>query len=240
MMSSAHPATASPPPDLGSQSVALGEGDDSMMITIHHHPTAEAEAEAGASDDDDDDSIKITIRYHSTAESARALTFSLDKGELANYAAAWDSIMPWLDDLEIPFRCRSIVIDATMDCANWTVNMNQKSLVMEVFIEPAGGVDGDILDDYYLDDEDEYYYPPVDDQMDVDEVLEPASKEAVERLVKVTAKEDQGTCVVCLEDFVLGSCLVMLPCSHAYHADCIVKWLEKKSYCPLCRYKLPC
>ncbi|GAB2283150.1 hypothetical protein Dimus_017679 [Dionaea muscipula] len=69
---------------------------------------------------------------------------------------------------------------------------------------------------------------------------EPASKKAAEGLVKVTAKEDGGRCVICLEEILLGSCLTMLPCLHAYHGDCIARWLEKKSRCPLCRYKLPC
>lgn len=28
-------------------------------------------------------------------------------------------------------------------------------------------------------------------------------------------------------------------CKHSFHSDCLMKWLEKSSNCPLCRYDLP-
>ncbi|KAJ4731432.1 RING/U-box superfamily protein [Rhynchospora pubera] len=43
-------------------------------------------------------------------------------------------------------------------------------------------------------------------------------------------------CTVCLEKFNEGESLRLLPeCTHAFHVDCIDKWLEAHSNCPICR-----
>ncbi|KVH99867.1 putative RING-H2 finger protein ATL12 [Cynara cardunculus var. scolymus] len=45
-------------------------------------------------------------------------------------------------------------------------------------------------------------------------------------------------CVVCLSKFEDSEVLRLLPrCRHAFHMNCIDKWLESHSSCPLCRYK---
>ncbi|GJZ30438.1 putative ribonuclease H-like domain-containing protein [Tanacetum coccineum] len=46
-------------------------------------------------------------------------------------------------------------------------------------------------------------------------------------------------CSVCLTAFEDVEVLRMLPkCKHAFHIECIDKWLEKNSSCPLCRFKV--
>ncbi|PWA98852.1 zinc finger, RING/FYVE/PHD-type [Artemisia annua] len=46
-------------------------------------------------------------------------------------------------------------------------------------------------------------------------------------------------CSVCLAAFEDVEVLRMLPkCKHAFHIECIDKWLEKNSSCPLCRFKV--
>ncbi|KAL8037633.1 hypothetical protein ABFX02_11G051300 [Erythranthe guttata] len=43
-------------------------------------------------------------------------------------------------------------------------------------------------------------------------------------------------CAVCLAQFDGTDVLRMLPkCTHAFHIDCIDRWLEKRDTCPLCR-----
>lgn len=43
-------------------------------------------------------------------------------------------------------------------------------------------------------------------------------------------------CVVCLSKFEDSETLRLLPkCKHAFHVNCIDKWLERHSSCPLCR-----
>ncbi|XP_028802105.1 putative RING-H2 finger protein ATL12 [Neltuma alba] len=46
-------------------------------------------------------------------------------------------------------------------------------------------------------------------------------------------------CAVCLSKFDDAEVLRLLPkCKHAFHMNCIDKWLECHSTCPLCRYKV--
>ncbi|XP_050838888.1 RING finger protein 122 isoform X4 [Serinus canaria] len=43
-----------------------------------------------------------------------------------------------------------------------------------------------------------------------------------------------GTCAVCLEDFGLREELGVLPCQHAFHRKCLLKWLQVRCVCPMC------
>ncbi|XP_047011358.1 RING finger protein 122 isoform X1 [Ictalurus punctatus] len=46
------------------------------------------------------------------------------------------------------------------------------------------------------------------------------------------------TCAVCLEDFKVKDELGILPCQHAFHRRCVVKWLEVRCVCPMCNKAL--
>ncbi|PON59158.1 43kDa postsynaptic protein [Trema orientale] len=59
-------------------------------------------------------------------------------------------------------------------------------------------------------------------------------------------QQQQQQCSVCMEKlwFEDQCCeddrkVVQMPCSHVYHKDCIVRWLETSHLCPLCRYAMP-
>ncbi|CAG8516253.1 11987_t:CDS:2 [Cetraspora pellucida] len=39
---------------------------------------------------------------------------------------------------------------------------------------------------------------------------------------------ERQECVICIEDFVDGDELKIMPCKHEYHVDCIDKWLKAK------------
>lgn len=49
------------------------------------------------------------------------------------------------------------------------------------------------------------------------------------------ARDGDGTCAVCLDDFAEGDQLRVLPCTHAYHVACIDRWLASHVACPCCR-----
>ncbi|KAG9447409.1 hypothetical protein H6P81_013537 [Aristolochia fimbriata] len=53
-------------------------------------------------------------------------------------------------------------------------------------------------------------------------------------------KEKKGNeCAVCLSEFQEDERLRLLPgCSHAFHIDCIDRWLQTNANCPLCRSSL--
>ena len=44
-------------------------------------------------------------------------------------------------------------------------------------------------------------------------------------------------CAVCLEEFGFGW-QAKLSCSHIFHQNCIIHWLHKSNFCPLCHSKM--
>ncbi|KAJ1279659.1 hypothetical protein BS78_04G171100 [Paspalum vaginatum] len=52
----------------------------------------------------------------------------------------------------------------------------------------------------------------------------------------VHGREDPLECSICLLEFDDDDALRLLPtCPHAFHADCIGLWLERRATCPVCR-----
>ncbi|KAF7845183.1 E3 ubiquitin-protein ligase RING1 [Senna tora] len=52
-------------------------------------------------------------------------------------------------------------------------------------------------------------------------------------------KHDELACAICKDPLLPGTEVNKLPCSHLYHACCILPWLSARNSCPLCRYELP-
>jgi hypothetical protein len=49
------------------------------------------------------------------------------------------------------------------------------------------------------------------------------------------------TCTICLHDFQTGETVCwakVRECNHIFHEDCVVRWLEYRDDCPLCRQNL--
>lgn len=69
----------------------------------------------------------------------------------------------------------------------------------------------------------------------------PASKASVESMpsVEMSEGEDEGVCVICLEEWEVGGVAKEMPCKHRFHGGCIEKWLGVHGSCPVCRYKMP-
>jgi hypothetical protein len=52
--------------------------------------------------------------------------------------------------------------------------------------------------------------------------------------VRFEAAEQQN-CSICLEPFQDGELVTSLPCSHFFHVDCVGRWMQRATLCPLCR-----
>eukprot|EP00931_Biecheleriopsis_adriatica_P008798 TRINITY_DN10992_c0_g1_i1.p1 TRINITY_DN10992_c0_g1~~TRINITY_DN10992_c0_g1_i1.p1 ORF type:complete len:377 (-),score=68.09 TRINITY_DN10992_c0_g1_i1:47-1144(-) len=50
--------------------------------------------------------------------------------------------------------------------------------------------------------------------------------------------ESAGECSVCMEGFVQGQELRVLPCLHRFHRSCIDRWILQRPTCPLCQHEL--
>ncbi|XVF22847.1 hypothetical protein REPUB_Repub12eG0206300 [Reevesia pubescens] len=119
-------------------------------------------------------------------------------------------------------------------------NNNNDDINMEEF-----GSNNSFDEDLYDDDDSDLF-----DDIDYYEIyndsatsrMKPASKTTIEGLEKVVIDESFGTgvqCAVCLEELLIGSEARRLCCSHFYHPNCIVQWLNTSNMCPVCRLKLP-
>ena len=51
-------------------------------------------------------------------------------------------------------------------------------------------------------------------------------------------KDETETCTVCMESFKKGEELMILPCMHRYHKNCIMPWLQQSGLCSVCRYNV--
>ena len=88
-----------------------------------------------------------------------------------------------------------------------------------------------------------HYMEAMDPQQGGNTGPPPASDKAIADLVRVsTTTESKGQqkkclCGVCGE--AIEGEATLLPCRHAYHAECIEPWLRRHCTCPVCRYELP-
>ncbi|EPR79241.1 Zinc finger C3HC4 type protein [Spraguea lophii 42_110] len=43
------------------------------------------------------------------------------------------------------------------------------------------------------------------------------------------------SCGICLTEYMIDDTIVILPCNHEFHDDCVKDWIEKEESCPMCR-----
>ncbi|GLU11079.1 hypothetical protein SLE2022_278490 [Rubroshorea leprosula] len=67
----------------------------------------------------------------------------------------------------------------------------------------------------------------------------PASKASIEAMPRIVVEKIGKDCTICLEEFVAGGEAREMPCKHAFHSDCIEKWLGMHGSCPVCRFAMP-
>ncbi|CAG8593894.1 2510_t:CDS:2 [Racocetra persica] len=65
----------------------------------------------------------------------------------------------------------------------------------------------------------------------------PATEEIINNIpkTKITKKqvaEEQLGCPVCKDEFIVDEEVLILPCTHSFHKDCITQWLKVNGTCP--------
>lgn len=46
---------------------------------------------------------------------------------------------------------------------------------------------------------------------------------------------DAPCCCICCYEHAAGDKLLILPCKHEFHLECLAPWLRSKRLCPLCK-----
>ena len=68
----------------------------------------------------------------------------------------------------------------------------------------------------------------------MDEIVMPINIENLNTLI-VCNELPENNCSICLDEFKNEDILKKLNCSHIFHKDCLVPWINNNKSCPLCR-----
>lgn len=69
----------------------------------------------------------------------------------------------------------------------------------------------------------------------------PATEEQISKLNVVKYSSDMdvdSSCPICIESYNEDDDVVILPCKHCFHKDCLFQWLKEHSECPSCRHSI--
>jgi len=48
--------------------------------------------------------------------------------------------------------------------------------------------------------------------------------------------DDDKRCPICWEDFEAREEVMLTPCNHMFHENCIMPWVKTQAHCPVCRF----
>lgn len=72
-------------------------------------------------------------------------------------------------------------------------------------------------------------------QMSPEEILTTFPMIVFHKHEGVEAEAQEESCIICWTELKDNEPLLVLPCMHKYHPECLVKWLETKETCPVCK-----
>ncbi|KAL2927532.1 E3 ubiquitin-protein ligase RNF13 [Bienertia sinuspersici] len=163
------------------------------------------------------------------------LSFTLEKGSDLREQLLLGAVMDALDALHADARVDNCVINVVSESCEILL----KQIEVDFVVHDDGMVYAEI--DTNVHEEEEV--------MISDEVKSFLSSNSGVRFISGDkGSTDMECCSVCLEEFekpIYNSGdgelddVVILPCSHVLHEDCLVPWIAKgKNTCPFCRYDL--
>mmetsp|Transcript_20973 Transcript_20973/g.69964 ORF Transcript_20973/g.69964 Transcript_20973/m.69964 type:complete len:114 (+) Transcript_20973:194-535(+) len=63
--------------------------------------------------------------------------------------------------------------------------------------------------------------------------------EVLSRIRVEILQENEGEdCSICLSTIFQGNLMAILPCSHRFHEQCVLRWLNQSRACPYCRSRI--
>ncbi|KAK8662041.1 hypothetical protein V6N13_091629 [Hibiscus sabdariffa] len=145
----------------------------------------------------------------------------LPQEELTRAGTSWSAISSKLSQMGVPFSLHATMMQKIIECArsamSETHNKKRRNIPIIVTLGPARTAPED------------------------EEAEGGASKGAIGSLKNVEFEGNMRVeqCVICLEEILDGVEASQMPCSHVYHQECILSWLEKSNLCPLCRFQMP-
>lgn len=69
----------------------------------------------------------------------------------------------------------------------------------------------------------------------------PATEDTIAKLPRkkldkeMLGSDSKAECTICIDDLTLGDEVLVLPCKHWFHGECVVLWLKEHNTCPICR-----
>ncbi|XP_062114973.1 uncharacterized RING finger protein C57A7.09-like [Humulus lupulus] len=167
-----------------------------------------------------DTSLHTTPNYSSTS---RYFHFTSERHHFVESSISWSTISNMLSHMLVPFHAQPLMIQKittiAREIALQSENLSCKTISLAIAL---------VVGQERLEEEEEEEM----DQANVSKAIAGLENVKIEEL-------GENNCVICLEDMLLGCEAARLPCLHFYHEDCILNWLEKSNFCPLCRFKMP-
>ena len=105
------------------------------------------------------------------------------------------------------------------------------------------------MSDSYISETDDSYTDSSSFDLDYNEILELQDRIGYVNVgldanvyryfpLQLICEETDDNCVICLTKYEINEFRLRLPCKHNYHRKCIIPWLEKSKYCPICKTEI--
>jgi hypothetical protein len=110
--------------------------------------------------------------------------------------------------------------------------------ILSLLTNPGGGAHGDAV---YSQEALDRIITTLMEQNPQSNAAPPASEDALSRLErkkvddKMLEPEGRVECTICIDEMKKGEDVVILPCKHWFHEQCVVMWLKEHNTCPICR-----
>ncbi|KAG2334496.1 hypothetical protein Bca52824_005676 [Brassica carinata] len=189
-------------------------------------------------DDDDDDDVSVTI--HSLQVEDRAVEFDWEEVDGGGGGGVGEREI--LGDISPMLSLDDVARDDGSGNLEWQVLMNSHTLEINFDVENRElYIVGGDHEDYIHTAEYDLLFEQFAQAGITNLRFPPTSESVIKNLPVVQIDVENDDCAVCKDEMGIGSeaVVLLLPCNHKYHGECIVPWLETRNTCPVCRYELP-